>query len=400
MLQKDNYDLGITVDSADAYRYFIIGLDESLGLDSSGIESFIKSLSFEPDFALAYALLAKQLAIYGSPIRAKQYLDLALHHKHKSSLGEQSAINIISMLIENKTSCLDAALEHIHDYPNDTIILPLIVGPFGLLAFSGSLYWRERNLKILKGVESSFFSDDWWFKTTQAFMFVENGEIKKASTYGQIAWDIKNTGNCAHTLTHIHYESSKYKEGRQFIKEWRLSFKDSSNMLHHIEWHNALLSLKLNKKDEIFPIFEKLISNKDGVAPLEYLADNISLLWYCIIEDIIIPRTWNNEMHKYIDKYFPDIGFKFVDLHRSMLAATGSSEEREAYLKWIETEDNNARSTLTELTQGFIAFFDGNYSDSIRYLEKIEPFNAIYGGSNVQRYIIGETNKIAHLQKI
>ena len=127
-------------------------------------------------------------------------------------------------------------------------------------------------------------------------------------------------------------------------------------MLHHIEWHNALLSLKLNKKDEIFPIFEKLISNKDGVAPLEYLADNISLLWYCIIEDIIIPRTWNNEMHKYIDKYFPDIGFKFVDLHRSMLAATGSSEEREAYLKWIETEDNNARSTLTELTQGFIAF--------------------------------------------
>ena len=44
-------------------------------------------------------------------------------------------------------------------------------------------------------------------------MFVENGEIKKASTYGQIAWDIKNTGNCAHTLTHIHYESSKYKEG-------------------------------------------------------------------------------------------------------------------------------------------------------------------------------------------
>jgi hypothetical protein len=180
MLQKDNYDLGITVDSADAYRYFIIGLDESLGLDSSGIESFIKSLSFEPDFALAYALLAKQLAIYGSPIKAKQYLDLALHHKHKSSLREQSAINIISMLIENKTSCLDAALEHIHDYPNDTIILPLIVGPFGLLAFSGSLYWRERNLKILKGVESSFFSDDWWFKTTQAFMFVENGEIKKA----------------------------------------------------------------------------------------------------------------------------------------------------------------------------------------------------------------------------
>jgi len=304
------------------------------------------------------------------------------------------------MLLGAKSVCLDVAIAHIKIYPNDTIVLSLIVGPFGLLAFSGSLYWRERNLKILKEVETSFFSEDWWFKTTQAFMLVENGEIKKASRYGQMAWDIKNTGNCAHTLTHLHYESARYRDGRQFIKKWRSSFGSSSNMLHHIDWHDALLSLKLNKKNEVFSIFENLISNKNGVAPLEYLADNVSLLWYCIIKDITVPHTWNIEMHEYIEKHFPDIGFKFVDLHRSMLVASASHEIRENYFMKIESEDSQIKSTLKELTEGFISFFDGNYSDAIRYLDKIEPQNAIFGGSNVQRYIIGETNKIAHIKSL
>jgi len=399
-LYKDNYGLKITAGSEDAHRHFLIGLDESLGLDDSGISSFKRSLSFAPDFALAYALLAKQLAIYESPSKAKKYLDLALHYKKSSSSREQSIINIISMLLGAKSVCLDVAIAHIKIYPNDTIVLSLIVGPFGLLAFSGSLYWRERNLKILKEVETSFFSEDWWFKTTQAFMLVENGEIKKASRYGQMAWDIKNTGNCAHTLTHLHYESASYRDGRQFIKKWRSSFGSSSNMLHHIDWHDALLSLKLNKKNEVFSIFEDLISNKDGVAPLEYLADNVSLLWYCIIKDINVPHTWNIEMHEYIEKHFPDIGFKFVDLHRSMLVASASHEIRENYFMKIESEDSHIKSTLKELTEGFISFFDGNYSDAIRYLDKIEPQNAIYGGSNVQRYIIGETNKIAHIKSL
>ena len=394
-MYKDNYDLLITAENDCAYHHYMTGLDESLGLDNSGIDAFRKSLNLDPEFALVNALLAKQLAIYQSPKKAKKYLNLALQYKQNASPREQDIITIISMLLSANTGCLDAALEHIKAYPNDIIMLSIILGPFGLLAFSGTLNWQQRNLKILKEVESYFSDNDWWFKTTQAFMYIENNEVQKAVSLTQKAWEIKNTGNCAHTLTHLHYEMMSYKEGRQFIKNWKLSNQGKSNMLHHLLWHDALLALKTNEKNEIYSICKNLIANKNGAGNLEYFADNASLLWYCVIEDIKVPSLWFVEMYDYADKFFPNIGIKFADLHRSMMAATLSQEGREEYLAKINKLDNDNQSSLIDLAKGFMAYYDNKSSEATGFLSKIVAENAIYGGSNVQRYIIKETRDSA-----
>ena len=390
-MYKDNYDLLVSAENDSAYHHFMAGLDESLGLDNSGIDAFKKSLSFDPEFALANALLAKQLAIYESPKKAQKYLNFALRYKQNSSPREQEIIIIISMLLSANPRCLDAALEHIKVYPNDIIILSIILGPFGLLAFSETLDWQQRNLTILKEVEGYFPDDNWWFKTTQAFMYIEGGKIQEAEPLSQSAWEMKNTGNCAHTLTHLHYETENYKEGRQFIKNWKLSNQGKSNMTHHVLWHDALLALKRNEKNEIYSMCKNLVANKSGAGNLEYFADNASLLWYCVIEGIKVPSLWFVQMYEYADTNFPDIGFKFVDLHRSMMAATLSKEEREEYLARISKHDNNDTSSLINLTQGFMACYDNKPLETTGFLSKIDKENAIYGGSSVQRYIIKET---------
>ena len=89
-----------------------------------------------------------------------------------------------------------------------------------MLAFSGKKYWREENLEIIKNIETNFDSNDWWFETTKAFIYCENQQLKEACKYGERAWDIARNGNCAHTISHIHYDTDSYDLGRSFILDW------------------------------------------------------------------------------------------------------------------------------------------------------------------------------------
>ena len=58
-MYKDNYDLLITAENDRAYHHYMTGLDESLGLDNSGIDAFKKSLN-----ALPYKLVGEWRRYY------------------------------------------------------------------------------------------------------------------------------------------------------------------------------------------------------------------------------------------------------------------------------------------------------------------------------------------------
>ena len=91
-----------------------------------------------------------------------------------------------------------------------------------MLAFSGRKYWREENLEIIKNIEINFDSNDWWFETTKAFIYCENQQLKEACKYGERAWDIARNGNCAHTISHIHYDTDSYELGLTRSEERRV----------------------------------------------------------------------------------------------------------------------------------------------------------------------------------
>ena len=231
-----------------AHKVFLEGMDFYLGLDQDGTQKFNEALEYDNEFSLAYIMLARQYAVNGSLNKSKTNLNLAKKFSEKSSKREQGLINLIDLILKKNDKATHYAKQHIEEYPNDVVALSQLLGPFGMLAFSGRKYWREENLEIIKNIETNFDSNDWWFETTKAFIYCENQQLKKACKYGERAWDIARNGNCAHTISHIHYDTDSYELGRSFILDWSSSKEGkNSRMKHHLRWHDALLAIKLKK---------------------------------------------------------------------------------------------------------------------------------------------------------
>tara|TARA_B100001057_G_scaffold150700_1_gene150593 strand:+ start:6200 stop:7354 length:1155 start_codon:yes stop_codon:yes gene_type:complete len=383
-----------------AHEVFLEGMDLYLGLDQDGIQEFNEALEYDDEFSLAYIMLARQYAVDGKPDESKKNLNLAKKFSEKSSKREQGLIGLIGLMLEKNDKVIPFAMQHIEEYPNDVVALSQLLGPFGILAFSGKKYWREENLEIIKNIESNFDSNDWWFETTKAFIYCENQQLKEACKYGERAWQIARNGNCAHTISHIHYDTDSYELGRSFILEWSASKEGkNSRMKHHLMWHDALLALKLKRFGEINNIYENYMLTDKDTSPLEYLADNASMLWYCKINGIEIPDSWMIEMYNYANSLFPDFGFNFADMHKIIAATSLNTDKQTSLLKELE-KNVESDVLLINLFNGLISFLKKEYKDSEKLLSMVAKDEAKFGGSNVQRKILKETlERAIHLNK-
>ena len=397
---KDSRDCHVTTDNLMAHEVFLEGMDLYLGLDQDGIQKFNEALEYDDEFSLAYIMLARQYAVNGRTDESKKNLNLAKKFSEKSSKREQGLIGLIGLMLEKNDKVIPFAMQHIEEYPNDVVALSQLLGPFGILAFSGKKYWREENLEIIKNIESNFDSNDWWFETTKAFIYCENQQLKEACKYGERAWQIARNGNCAHTISHIHYDTDSYELGRSFILEWSTSKEGkNSRMKHHLMWHDALLALKLKRYGEINNIYENYMLTDKDTSPLEYLADNASMLWYCKINGIEIPDSWMIEMYNYANSLFPDFGFNFADMHKIMAATSLNPDKQTSFLKELE-KNVESDVLLINLFNGLISFLKKDYKDSEKLLSMVAKDEAKFGGSNVQRKILKETlERAIHLNK-
>ena len=392
---KDSRECHVTTDNLMAHEVFLEGMDLYLGLDQDGIQKFNEALEYDDEFSLAYIMLARQYAVNGRPDESKKNLNLAKKFSEKSSKREQGLIGLIGLMLEKNDKVIPFAMQHIEEYPNDVVALSQLLGPFGILAFSGKKYWREENLEIIKNIESNFDSNDWWFETTKAFIYCENQQLKEACKHGERAWQLARNGNCAHTISHIHYDTDSYELGRSFILEWSTSKEGkNSRMKHHLMWHDALLALKLKRYGEINNIYENYMLTDKDTSPLEYLADNASMLWYCKINGIEIPDSWMIEMYNYANSLFPDFGFNFADMHKIMAATSLDSDKQTSFLKKLE-KNVESDVLLINLFNGLISFLKKDYKDSEKLLSMVAKDEAKFGGSNVQRKILKETLEIA-----
>ena len=399
-MYKDSRDCHVTTDNLMAHEVFLEGMDLYLGLDQDGIQEFNEALEYDDEFSLAYIMLARQYAVNGKPDESKKNLNLAKKFSEKSSKREQGLIGLIGLMLEKNDKVIPFAMQHIEEYPNDVVALSQLLGPFGILAFSGKKYWREENLEIIKNIESNFDSNDWWFETTKAFIYCENQQLKEACKYGERAWQIARNGNCAHTISHIHYDTDSYELGRSFILEWSASKEGkNSRMKHHLMWHDALLALKLKRFGEINNIYENYMLTDKDTSPLEYLADNASMLWYCKINGIEIPDSWMIEMYDYANSLYPDFGFNFADMHKIIAATSLNTDKQTSLLKELE-KNVESDVLLINLFNGLISFLKKDYKDSEKLLSMVAKDEAKFGGSNVQRKILEETlERAIHLNK-
>jgi len=255
---KDSYDLEFSCASEEALQAYLTGLEIARGFDAPGISELQQATIHDEDFALAHAALARQLQIHGFASEAMEHSAKSVSLKAGTTPREQSAIEVAAAAASFKPEALSMARSHVDVHPQDIFVLSYIVGPFGLLAFSGAHDWREQSMTLLKETAAAYPADDWWHITARSYAGAETGELKQARADGERAWAIRETGNCAHSLAHVHFEDGALDEGAAFINDWENVHGDTSDMRHHLLWHLVLLGREGGgDADELMKMYEE-----------------------------------------------------------------------------------------------------------------------------------------------
>ena len=397
-MHKDRYDLEVNCASDAALQSFLAGVDCAVRFDHPGITELQKATSEDEDFALAHAMLGRQLQIHGFNSEVRNHLDRSVALKASATKREQSTIDVIVAAASFDPRVLDLARSHVDEYPNDVIVLSHLVGPFGLLAFSGQRDWREQNMALLQATKAAYSDDDWWFLTACSFMEAESGDLRQARIDGERAWSLDENGNCAHSLAHVHFEAGALDEGATFINGWEAKHGDKSDMRHHLMWHLALLGRESGgDAGELLEMFAReLDPSISDPMPLTTFSDNASLMWRCSLGGIEIPDSISHDLVRYADAHYPHRGFAFADIHRVMsVALANDREQRQGLVDELadlaqDSESEQARC-VHQFAKAFNAFADQDYRLAASLLEPVVADSVLLGGSNPQRRIIEET---------
>ena len=136
-MNRDRYDLPLTTSSDRAAAQYRDGMDCMLSAWHGAAEAFDRAIAHDPGFALAYIGRARvhQLNMEGSRARAMaaQARDLVAG----ATPREKSHVEIIASVIEGQPKlAISGAEAHLEEYARDALVLSMLLGAFGLYAFS------------------------------------------------------------------------------------------------------------------------------------------------------------------------------------------------------------------------------------------------------------------------
>jgi len=394
----DNYDLEVTCSDDAAMQAYASGIECSLRFDQPGIKELTEAVTIDDEFALAHAALGRQLLIHGFRDESVAHLKRALTLKDQATPREQAAIDVINRAAGPDSATLELAKSHVDNYPQDVFVLAQLLGPFGLLAFSGSRDWHMQNLALLQATKSAYREDDWWHITTRGFFLAEIGELAEARSECERAWSISENGNCAHSLAHLHFEAGALDEGRHFLNDWMSAFGDDSDMRHHMIWHLAFLDLESGVDiNEILPVYDREFdASVSDPMPLTTLSDNAAFLWRCHLSGADAAAAINADVLAYAEKHYSNCGFCFADIHRAMATALQDTDtQHQDLLKKLhevsEKSGTRVASALEKYAAGFGAFTRRDFDAAVQLLEPVLSDSVLIGGSNPQRRVIEDT---------
>ena len=392
-------DVSATGPAVDAWQE---GLLAGFSFDNSGIEQHSRALELAPDFALGHATLARQFQIHGQREAAHASLAKACSLDAHINEREASQINVIRASMQFQTDTLDLALAHIERWPLDITVFSMVVGPFGLLAFSGRESWRDDCLALQQKYRQVWPNEDWWYQSALGFALAEAAgpdnpvQLGAALEEAERAWQTKATGNCAHTLSHVYHERNEIDEARAFLQEWCASHGQSSDMRHHLVWHDTLYELDSGTADAVALTALYQREFDPAVAdpmPLTTFSDNASFLWRCCLHDATLDAHFAQQTLAYAEEHFPSLEFGFAAVHRILITALlGSDAELKTLTEAIgDLKGNRNASYFEQLLAGAIAFTQRDFDKSQAIFEPLVAHTVLMGGSNPQRSIVQQT---------
>ena len=403
-MNRDRYDLPLTTTSERAAANYRDGVDRMLSAWHGADDAFDQAIAEDPDFALPYIARARihQMNMQGAEARAKTTRARQLVAGARER--ERRHVEITAATIEGQPRlAISGAEQHLNEFPRDALVLSLLLGAFGLYAFSGRADHDAAKLAVCER-HAGHYGEDWWFLSYLGWSHVEAGNLRVGRALSERAMSLRGeNANAAHGLSHAMFEQGDMAAGQEFLARW-LPAHDRLSFLHgHLWWHLALTALDAGDLDRALAIYEQQIKPADRpYPPLNIFTDGASLLWRLSLAGKAGLEPHWRDIAAYGEKNFPQAGAHFADVHHALVAAATGSDELETRLAQLEKRAADGKlapgRAAIELCRGIKAFAEGDHDGAVGVLEPLMGDLVRIGGSHAQRELWEDTFVVACLR--
>jgi hypothetical protein len=403
-MNRDRYGLPLTTTSDRAAAHYIDGADRMLAALHGADAAFDAAIAEDPDFALAHVGRARvhQINMEGTEARAKAARARQL--AAAASPRERQHVEIMASVIESQArKATLAAEQHLEEYPRDAQVLSLLLGAFGLYAFSGRADHDAARLAVSERYARDY-GEDWWFLTYLGWSKTEAGDVVSGRAITERGYALKpENAGAAHAVAHALFEQGEPWEGRAFLTNWLPANDRTSFLQGHLAWHLALIALEEGDADGALDIYERHIKPAGRpYPPLNIYTDTASLLWRLSLAGKTGLKSHWQDVAAYGDRYFPKAGAHFADVHHALVAATTNAEALQTRLMEMEARQAGGKlapgPSAIGLGRGIAAFAAGDHDNAVRILAPLMPELVRIGGSHAQRELWEDTFIVACLR--
>src|SRR5688572_13144524 len=150
-MYTDRYDQPLTTTSRAAVDAYGEGLDLILAGWTGADTVLDRAVAADPEFALAHIARARVHQIQGEVAAARAAAGRARQLLAPATPRERGHVDVIATAIEgNPAAARPAAEQHLDDHPRDALVLSMLLGAFGLYAFSGRVDHDAAKVAILQ----------------------------------------------------------------------------------------------------------------------------------------------------------------------------------------------------------------------------------------------------------
>jgi len=400
---EDRYGLPLSTNSPEAAQIHRDGVDLMLSAWPGAAEAFDRAIALDPDFAVAHIARARVHSFYQQGEAARKEAAAARELvAHRGTERERGHVETLALAVEgNLPAALSSALKHLESYPRDAVVMSLLLGAFGLFAFSG-MADHDRARQELCERYAPQYGDDWWFLSNHGWSLTENGEVAKGRAMTECAFEKRrNNAYAAHALLHAMFEDGSVADADTLVTQWIGGYDRSGILYGHIYWHQALGALEQGDAARALSIYENILRPAVTAAPpLNAMSDCASLLWRLAAYGHAVPANLWADAESYAKAQFPKSSLPFVEMHMALLAAaTHDQALLEERLRVIEQRLADGKlaagPVVPQICRAMSAFAGEEFCSCVTLLEPVLDDVVRIGGSHAQREIVEDTFIVA-----
>jgi len=228
----------------------------------------------------------------------------------------------------------------------------------------------------------------------RAFGLEEAGHYEEAERIGRRAVDLDPEDTWAiHSVAHVLEMQGRHQEGIEWIDrnadEWDGKIHSFAN---HVWWHKALYHLELGQYEEVLSLYDKRFYSELSDDGLD-IANASSMLMRLRLHGIDVSDRFEHLADVIIKNKLEEALLPFNDLHYSLALAGAGKPEAKLLSERICKEDRKThwgavyRDVGAPLSQGLVAYGNGDFRGAIEALNPIRYSWSRIGGSHAQRDI-------------